>query len=124
MHSLLLLKVGIFYALLSLSAVQSKIISTNLFLVEFGTFNATNMICFDKEILKFASSPKSFVFNNPSAKNITYIKVEQLQQRLGGIAASITNGAIGTTSVTLQVSAAQDGKLFLGDVEITMMCVS
>ncbi|XP_055627064.1 uncharacterized protein LOC129769074 [Toxorhynchites rutilus septentrionalis] len=109
--------------LLSVSHVCSYLItSPNTLLVEFGTYNSSNRICFDKIILKAAQSPVLFNFNNPTDTPITYIKVEQIQQRRGGISADIVGGLLGSPSVTLQVSAFQGKLYFYNDVRVEMMC--
>ncbi|XP_058460583.1 uncharacterized protein LOC131436105 [Malaya genurostris] len=119
------LGIGILLGLLLVTYVQSnRIVSAAALLQEFGTYNANDRICFYKQFLKSSSSPVLVSFSNPTLKAINYIRVEQVQQNIGGIAAEIIRGAIGTSTVTVQISTINGKSHFVSDVRIQMMCTA
>ncbi|XP_052898434.1 uncharacterized protein LOC128305154 [Anopheles moucheti] len=112
------------FLLIGLKSAGGNLLNTNQDLVvQFGTYDAALQQCFYQKLYAGMVSPQSVTFNNPAAKAIKFAIVEADQFiDLGGIAASITSGAIDSSAITVQVNTSPQSIKFLNNFTVRMFC--
>ncbi|XP_055602565.1 uncharacterized protein LOC129751219 [Uranotaenia lowii] len=93
-------------------------------IVQMGTFNSTNQVCFYKRINRNALSPKVVTFQNPTTLPINYILVQQTPRVWGGFDVEIVGGALGSPLISLQITASASRFTFANQIKIEMMCTN
>nr|XP_029731973.1 uncharacterized protein LOC115268093 [Aedes albopictus] len=90
--------------------------------VEFGQYNPSDEICFHRKILDGTHSPHIIHFRHPVGASINYIKLQSTQNKWARFRAELTDGAIGTSFVQLELYATYSWLFFRTDVFIDMHC--
>ncbi|XP_055600443.1 uncharacterized protein LOC129749497 [Uranotaenia lowii] len=92
---------------------------------EFGTYNASDRICYRKKIPNGSYSPQVVYYRNIENTPINYVKLETLETKnWSGFAADLAQGSIGMNYIGIEVRATNSWGPFLVDVYMDVMCAN
>ncbi|XP_021703262.1 uncharacterized protein LOC110677043 [Aedes aegypti] len=88
-----------------------------------GTFNSMDNVCLMKKIFKGQPSPATINFDSVDPINYARAFTEDGQKKSGKISMSLVQGAIGSNSISLQISETASKSVFKSNAFVEIRCM-